>query len=93
MRIATMYYPATCYSANGRRKPHRVQAKMVCAHGDDKQYHSKQLTHASDTPGIDAHRAAAIALLDKLGINATVRQGKDYAAALGWDVATTPHKT
>lgn len=86
MRIATMYRPATAYTINGRRKPHRVQAKMVCAHGEDLQHHSKCITHDCDGPGIEHHKAAAEALLNRLCISGAVSQGKDYATSLGWDV-------
>lgn len=88
MRIATMYRPATAYTANGRRKPHRVQAKMVCAHGDDLQHHSKCLTYDCDGTELCHHEAAANALLVRLGITGTVTKGKDYATSVGWDVLT-----
>ena len=88
MRIATMYRPATTYTANGRRKPHRVQAKMVCAHKADKKYHSLCHTHECDGTGVEHHQAAAEALLKRLKINGTVQRGKDYSYALGWDVIT-----
>jgi hypothetical protein len=81
-----MYRPATTYTINGRRKPHRVQAKMVCAHGEDLRLHSKCITHHCDGAGLEHHEAAALALLARLGIKGTVKHGKDYAAAVGWDV-------
>ncbi len=86
MRIATMYRPATAYTINGRRKPHRVQAKMVCAHGENLCNHSKCITLDCDSPAIESHEAAALALLSRLGIAGTVKRGVDYATSLGWDV-------
>jgi len=61
---------------------------MVCYHGDSKQYHSKSLIHDCDNHDIVHHHAAAVALLDRLGIKGTVTRGKDYATSLGWDVLT-----
>jgi hypothetical protein len=84
-----MYRPATAYTLDRRRKPHRVQAKMVCAHGDDLQHHSKCLIHDCDSPDLRHHAAAAQALLDRLGIKGAVKKGKDYSAAVGWDVVCT----
>lgn len=86
MRIATMYRPATAYTIDGRRKPHRVQAKMVCAHGDDMRHHSKCITHECGGSGLEHHEAAALALLSRLGIKATISRGRDYATSVGWDV-------
>ena len=86
MRIATMYRPATSYTINGRRKPHRVQARMVCCRGDNAVYHSKCIIHDCDGTGLEHHEAAALALLARLGIKGTVKKGADYAAAVGWDV-------